>query len=225
MKKMLSILMCVVILMGFTSCSSKVNTIEGQDLIASAQKAYKALDSARLVITDADTGKVQQQFTFCYDDKVLHYLFESTSGGKVYYEYNNGKNVQIQKSGKVKTYKWPNSNFKKYKRSGTHPNADTGIFFFEPKYISDIKVDKTDGNTEVFYSYDIKKLAKKMTTKTTDGKMTVFETKFIFDKNGNFQKLLETSSFDNDGEKISHTYSVEITDRNEIKEIVNPIKD
>lgn len=223
MKKILLVLLSVFILLGLVGCG-KDTAVEGEDLVKSAQKAYTALDSARVVITDADTDEVVRQFTFRYEDKVLHYLYETTADDQVYYEYNNGETVQIQQSGEVKSYKWPSGKFKKYKRNSTHPSADTGIFFFESKYIAEASVNQANEDTIIEYSYDIKKLSKKMTTETTEGKMTAFITTYKFDKNGNFINLLETSKLESDGKTTTHNYSIEIVDTNNITEVVNPIE-
>ena len=225
MKKILSVILSAIILLGLTACGKDKVTVDGQDLVKAAQEAYVALDSARLVVKDIDTGEVSQEFTFKYYDDVLHYVYESTVDGKEYYEYNDGKTLQIKKTGEVKSYKWPSKNFTKFKRKNPHPNASTGIFFFEPDCIGNASVTiDAEKNTTVAYSYDMAKLSKKMTTETTEGKMYAFDTTFVFDKDGKFLKLNEASSFEKDTEKTKHIYTIEVEDENGISEIQNPIK-
>ena len=230
-KKLLTVFLGIIILFGFSSCQ-KAYTAQGTEYIKAAQQAYKSLDSAELTISDSNTGDVVTRFVFKYEGKILHYMYETISKGEIYKEYSDGESLQVQKSGEVTTYKFPNPKFKKYKRSGTHPNADTGIFFYEPKCIKTFDgSDLADGavtihedGTSYLYDYDMKKLSKKMTTETTEGTMSAFTTEYFYDKENNFQKLVEVSTFEKNGETVTHSYTIEIGQRNQITQIVNPIQ-
>jgi len=71
----------------------------------------------------------------------------------------------------------------------------------------------------VDYEYDVKSLSKKMQTSTSEGEMTAFQTRYIFDGDGNFSMLYETSTF---GDAV-HTYTIEILDKNAVEKVGNPI--
>ncbi len=219
--KILLVFIAIIIPFVLSSCGKKQEDAPGAELIKSAKEAYESLDSARLVIKDCDSGEVKQEFVFRYEGDVLTYSFKSVSASGVYYEYNDGKSLQIENNGEVKTYKWPSGNFKKYKRSKTHPNASGGIFFYEPSCISKVSVNPSGNGTMVDYEYNVDSLSKKMQTFTSEGKMTAFETRYVFDGDGNFSMLYEISTF---GEAV-HTYSVEILDRNAVDKVENPIVD
>ena len=217
--KILLVFIVIFIPLVLSSCGEKQDDAPGAELIKSAKEAYEKLDSARLVIKDCDSGEVKQEFIFRYEGNVLTYSFKSVSSSGVYCEYNDGKSLQIENGGEVKTYKWPSGNFKKYKRSKTHPNASGGIFFYEPSCISKVSVNPSGDGTMVDYEYDVKSLSKKMQTSTSEGKMTAFQTRYIFDGDGNFSMLYETSTF---GDAV-HTYTIEILDKNAVEKVENPI--
>lgn len=230
MKKILCVLFSAVILIGLTACGGSKVTVEGGDLIKAAQKAYTELDSGKLVISDTISGEPKSFFTFRYEGNVLHYFTQTEVGGAAAAEYNDGKQMVFQEGDSVETFKFPQSEFKKYKRSNPHPNASAGMFFYEPdciktasKNVADVKVTETDEGTSYTYDYDIALLSKKMTTETTAGKMTEFTTEYIFDKDGNFVKLIENSKFETGGDPIVSSYYIEITDRNAVDEIENTI--
>lgn len=231
MKKILCVLLSAVILIGLTACGGSKVTVEGGDLIKAAQKAYTELDSGKLIISDTSSGEEQSTFTFRYEGNVLHYLTQTKLGDIIGAEFNDGKQLVYKEGDSVETYKFPQKEFKKYKRSDTHPNASAGMFFYEPdcmktasENVADVKVTETDEGTSYFYDYDIALLSKKMTTETAEGKMTVFSTEYVFDKDGNFVKLIESSTFEIGEDTQENSYTITITDRNAVDEIINTIQ-
>ena len=72
-----------------TSCGTP--ELKHDTLVYQAREDYAALDSAKVVITNEDTGDIEQEFTFKYDEKdVLTYSYYGKNGGKEYAQYNNG---------------------------------------------------------------------------------------------------------------------------------------
>ena len=62
-----------------------------------ARENFEKLDSAQIVMTNTDTDKVEQTFTFKYDDGVLIYKDWKLVDGKENIEFNNGEvNVYYQ---------------------------------------------------------------------------------------------------------------------------------
>lgn len=217
--KIIAILLAVVMSMAFTSCGGKSNPVEGETEIRAIQAVYKSLDSGRLVVSDVNTGEIITEFSFEYLDNVLKYSTKTTLNGNEYLEYNDGNSLRVLQDGKNMEFKWPNKNFQKYTRKKTHPNADTGIFFFEPKRIESAEISTNNGIKEIFYQYDMEKLAKAMPMETSAGELTRFTTTFFFE-NDDYQYLLEESTF---GNGDVHCYKVEVLDENSTK-VVNPIK-
>ncbi|MEG0615023.1 MAG: hypothetical protein RR540_04640 [Oscillospiraceae bacterium] len=218
-KRGILLVIAIVTAFVFTACGQP--EVDGDELIHTAKAEYKALESGKLTISDEDSGETQSEFVFKYDKKTLIFAFKSQKDEQDYFEYNDGKSMKFQVKGEVSEYKWPSKNFTKYTKKKPHPNASTGIFFFEPDCVSSAKVEETDGGKTVTYAYDIGKLSKKMAVETSDGKMTEFSTEYHFDSDGNFAELLEKSTFDSGK---SHCYSIKISDRDSVLAVESPIK-
>lgn len=233
-KKIAAVVISAAALISLTACGSRYDgyNVEGGDRIISLREEFAALDSGVLSIYNTETGEVQSEFTFLYNKKdVLNFSYKSTQEGAPYYEYYDGKSLNIQRKGEVYTYNRFSPNYKKYKRGkNTHPNASGGIFFYEPAYM----VLEEDGKTAVVivttgeaedcysYTYDLNRLSEYMTTGTAEGAIVSFVTDYYYDKSGNFLRMEEISTLDN-GTVYSST--VKISRENEIDEIINYIEE
>ena len=72
-----------------TSCSLNPS-VDGDELIKKAREEYKALDSAKVIMTNTETGEIEQTFTFKYDEKdILMYSYEGKSENSEYAQFNN----------------------------------------------------------------------------------------------------------------------------------------
>ena len=54
--------------LALVSCG-EVPDVEGGELIKKARDAYASLDSARVVMTNMESGEQEQEFVFKYDEK------------------------------------------------------------------------------------------------------------------------------------------------------------
>lgn len=233
-RKLTAVILAAVMIISFSACGSRFDDYEvlGGEKVVAVRENFAALDSGVLTVLNTETGEKQGEFTFYYDKKdVLHFSYEATYGGEPYYEYYDGKALNIQRNGEAASYKWPNANYKKYKRGkDTHPNASGGIFFYEPACMfleedgkTAVVVKTEDDNGECYsYSYDMEVLSKYMATETNEGKMTSFEVKFFFDKEGNFLRMEEISTLENG---TTYSSTVVISRQNEIDEVTNFIKE
>ena len=101
-------------------------------LVYQAREDYAALDSAKVVITNEDTGDIEQEFTFKYDEKdVLTYSYYGKNGGKEYAQYNNGIESYTYDNGEYSHLVNGDKDFSKYTRKAKHPQADEGMIMSE----------------------------------------------------------------------------------------------
>lgn len=233
-KKLTAAVIAAAALISLTACGSRYDDyiVDGGDRITSLREEFAALDSGVLSVYNTETDELQSEFTFLYNKKdVLKFSYKSTQEGEPYYEYYDGKSLNIQRKGEVMTFKWPNPNYKKYKRGkDTHPNASGGIFFYEPACMTLEEDEKTavvimtTGETEdcYSYSYDLNRLSEYMATETPEGTVVSFVTDYYYDKSGKFLRMEEICTLDN-GTIYSST--VKISCENEIEEIINYIEE
>ena len=96
-----------------TSCGTP--ELKHDTLVYQAREDYAALDSAKVVITNEDTGDIEQEFTFKYDEKdVLTYSYYGKNGGKEYAQYNNGIESYTYDNGEYSHLVKGDKDFSKY---------------------------------------------------------------------------------------------------------------
>ena len=177
-----------------TSCGSP--ELKHDTLVYQAREDYATLDSAKVVITNEDTGDIEQEFTFKYDEKdVLTYSYYGKNGGKEYAQYNNGIESYTYDNGEYSHLVKGDKDFSKYTRKAKHPQADEGMLMFAPKAVesvSDIICD--DGSVTVTYVYD--------------------------DKDGGLEYFTENTVTKN----AQYNYRVDITERNSVDKIENNVE-
>ena len=62
------------------ACCGEAPDVEGGELIKKARDAYSSLDSARVTMTNIETGEQEQEFVFKYDEKgILTYSYKGRS--------------------------------------------------------------------------------------------------------------------------------------------------
>ena len=102
-----------------TSCGTP--ELKHDTLIYQAREDYATLDSAKVVITNEDTGDIEQEFTFKYDEKdVLTYSYYGKNGGKEYAQYNNGIESYTYDNGEYSHTVKGDKDFSKYTRKAKH---------------------------------------------------------------------------------------------------------
>lgn len=231
MKKLLAVIFAASLMFTLAGCSpknkDKATVSAGAEEILAAKEMYRSLDSGKLNVINGETGETERIFTFKYTDRdMLNFSFEAVIAGGKYYEYYNGKSLTVNKGAEERTFKWPSSGFKKYKRGDTktHPNASTGIFFYEPQLMKGLTdgfapaevIAEEGGITCYRYDYDMEKLSQYMNTVTGEGTMVSYVTEYRFNEGGEFVSLSEISALDSG--KV-YNYLMTVTDRNQIKEI------
>lgn len=211
-RKIISAIMaCFVVIL--SSCGVQPS-VEGDDLINKAREAYKSLDSAKVIMTNEDTGEAEQTFTFKYDEKgILTYSYEGKNGDDVYAQYNNGLESFSYEKGNYTYLQKGDNDFAAYTRDVTHPQAAEGLIIFQPAAIASAEVKKESGRTHVHHEYDISKLS-------VDDNLTAFSADYYFDKDENLLYFVEVSVV---GGK-EYKYRVDITEKNAVEKIENTVE-
>lgn len=218
LKKLAAVLMSVACLL-LSSCGEP--EVAGDNLINDARDAYTKLDSAKVVMTNVDTGEVDQTFIFKYDEKdVLMYSYFGKNGKEEYAQYNNGAECYSYENGKYTHTVKGDKDFQKYTRKAIHPQADKGLIFFTPKYIKNASMKEKNGITHVVHIYDPEKIAKS----AKNDNITAFSVEYYFDKDGKLLYFIESNESKEDGKTKTYSYKIEITEQNSVDKIENTVE-
>ena len=219
LKKIIATALCGVMCVCGASCGTP--QIEGDTLINQAREDYAALDSAQVIMTNTDTGEVEQTFTFKYDEKdVLVFSYYGKSENSEYAQYNNGVESFTYDNGNLTHEIKGDGNFQKYTREAVHPQAGEGLLYFEPTAVTAAKVTEEDGVTCVQYAYDVEKIS----AQGEEGEVTGFSTEYYFDENHKLLYFTEIMIEKVDEEQKRHSIKVEITNRNAVDKVENTTK-
>lgn len=203
----------------FTACIFDSEPLEGEDLVEAAREEYESYDSAKVLITNEDTGKVEQTFVFKYDEKdSLTYLYTGGYEEENYIQYNNGFECFTEQNGEYSFSQRGDDDFEAYTRDSKHPQASGAYFPFERKAIDEVKKSEEGGETVYTYVYDPNSF-------DSDAGVKEFSAVYHFDSDGGLLYFEEISVIETDGEESEHSYKIEITDINQVEEIDNPLKD
>lgn len=202
----------------FCSCFAQQDKAGGE-LIKAAREEYCALDSAKVVMTNENTGEVEQTFMFKYDEKdVLMFSYYGKSENSEYAQYNNGAECFTYDNGEYTHSVKGDDDFVKYTRASTHPQADEGLLIYEPGYIvSDSTKENDDGTTEYTHVYDEEKIG----AEVEDGEVTGFTVTYVFDENDDLLYFVETTTAKEDGKEATYPYRVDITEKNAVGTVEN----
>lgn len=214
LKKIFCGIACAAVCLCVTACGSP--EVAGDQLINNAREAYKELNSAAVVMTNVDTGEIEQTFTFKYDEKdVLIYSYYGKSENSEYAQYNNGVENMTYQNGEYKYCAKGDKDFSQYTRKSTHPQADEGLIIFEPSAITDAKMTEENGVTHIVHIYDPEKIG----ATTEEGDVTGFSAEYYFDSDEKLMYFVETTNTKVDGVEKDYSYKVEITQRNEVEKV------
>lgn len=207
----------VILSLTFCSCGLQPS-VEGDDLINKAREAYKNLDSAKVVITNVDTGEAEQTFAFKYDEKgILSYSYEGENGDDVYAQYNNGMESFSYEKGKYTYAQKGDDGFMAYTRDVTHPQADEGLIIFQPSAVKSAELKNENEITHIHHDYNMDDLKADENTKA-------FSVDYYFDSKDNLLYFVESSSIITDGKEEKYKYRVDITEKNAVGKIENTVE-
>ncbi len=213
-------ILCVMILsVLFTACIFDGEPLDGEELVVAAREAYESYDSAKVLITNEDTEKVEQTFVFKYDEKdSLTYLYTGGYEEENYIQYNNGFECFTDQNGEYSFSQRGDDDFEAYTRDSKHPQASGAYLPFDRGAIEEVSKSEEDGETVYTYVYDPESFE-------SDAGVKEFSAVYHFDSDGNLLYFEEISVVEVDGKESSHSYKIEITDINKVEDIDNPLKD
>ena len=202
------------------SCIGGAKDVEGGELIKKARAAYKALNSAKVVMTNTATGQPEQEFTFKYDEKdILLYSYWGKSEKNEYAQYNNGAELFTYENGET-TYKQKGEDgFVLYMRETTHPQADEGLILYSPDAVTEASQTEENGVTHIRHVYDVSKIG----AKPESGTVTAFSADYYF-SGEELLYFVETTTVEENGAEKQYAYKVEITEKNSVDKVENTVK-
>lgn len=197
-------------------CQSR-DPFAGEEKIKALRSEAAEYTSARYLLVNVDADKLEQVFTYRYnDDDTQSYLYE-TEGGEYYAEYSDGKTLL---RGGVTSYEEVSEKaegFALYTKKEPHPYSDGQLLFYVSSAVSSAEeTADAEGNALYIYYYDTEKLNKLM-----GGSLTEFVTSYAFDGDGNFVYFRQ-HNVSEDGQ--SFTYEITMQDVNAIDIVENPFE-
>lgn len=219
-RRLMAVITAAVILMSLTACGES-DPVAGEDYILAARAAYVELDSARVDVVNDNTGESEQIFIYKYDEVgMMTYSYYAVSGDTVIAQYNNGYEQYTEENGVVSYLDTGDASFTSYTKDVPYPLADEGLIVFYKKAVNTETsyIATNELAIEVCHYYDILKLSG---VDTADG-MTGFKVLYYFDGEGNFLFLREVTEVTNDDGSITeYSYSIYITEQNEVGTVPN----
>lgn len=199
-------------------CSCGQKDVKGGELIKSAREKYTGLSSARVTMTNEQTGEIEQTFTFKYDEKdVLMFSYYGKGTDTEYAQYNNGVECFTYDNGEYSEAVKGDDKFVKYTKAATHPQADEGLLIYEPSCITKAEVTEENGVTHISHEYDVEKIK----AEAEKGDVIGFTADYYFDGDKELLYFVETTYTDEDGEEKVYAYRVDITEKNSVDKIEN----
>lgn len=206
-------------LLMFSGCG--VKDVAGSELVEKARADYTKLDSAKVIMTNTQTNEAEQSFVFKYDEKdVLTFAYEGKYQDESYAQYNNGYECYTLENGEYTFTQRGDKDFQAYDRDSTHPQSSEGLIIFSANAVEESSVSEENGITCVEHKYDPEKIG----ATADEGNVTDFIARFYFDENEELMYFTEETVIDSDGKKVTHSYKVEITEKNAVKDIENPVQ-
>ena len=204
------LLMCIIL----SSCQSR-DPFVGEKMIKALRSEAAEYTSARYLLVNVDTEKLEQVFTYRYnDDGTQSYLYE-TEADEYYAEYSDGKTLLRGSMTSYEEVPQGVDEFAVYTKKESHPYSDGQLLFYVESAISSAEqTADADGNAVYIYYYDTEKFNKMM-----GGSLTEFVTSYAFDWDGNFVYFRQ-HNVSSDGQ--SFTYEITMQDVNAIDTVENP---
>ncbi len=214
----MALAMSLIMAVCLSSCGK--SDVNGGDMIEAARKSYEKLDSCEVLVTNTQTSKVEQTFTFMIDSKdIMHYSSTVISGNDTTKEYYDGKTLVTNKNGESTKREKGSKGFPNYTKKVRYMKAAKQMIIYEPKAVKMSTVNKDEkGLYTVVHNYNPKSIK----FDNVDGTVEEFTVTYNFDKDKNLVDFVEKTVIDRDGTKTTSEYKIEFTKKNQIKSIINP---
>lgn len=229
MKKLISAAAAVICCVALAGCSAKLP--EGYDKFTAAREKYEKLDSARVTMTDLDSGDEIMEFSFYFnssDEMVFSYY--GSWNGEVQQAYSDGAEFFYKEDGDEK---WTvissadeNYVYNVYNRGYRYPYAEGRIFFLAGEAVATAEVTETDGITSITYVYDPDKLnsASMPGVQEEISRFSALTTTLNIGSDGIVRDFTESGTVTSvTGEILTLNMKITVTDVNDVFEVRNPV--
>lgn len=203
-----------------TGCLENKELVEGQKLVDAVRKEFSELESGVITVTNNNTGEIEQQMTFKYDELgILLYSLTGEENGGEYAQYCNGYETYTLQSGIVTKVAKGDTDYDSYTYDIRHPMTDEDYLYFDAGKVCESRVDNLDGGgKKIYYKYG----AELISGEESLGKLQSFETVFWLDEKGKLSKLEEISVYEKDGKETTYSYRIEISLENSVGKLEKP---
>lgn len=213
-------------------CSAKLP--DGYDQFVKARETYEKLDSARVTMTDIDSGEEIMEFSFYINGNgEMVFSYRDNWDGKTQQAYSDGAEFFYKEDGDEK---WTvissadeNYVYNIYNREYRYPYAEGRIFFLAAESVSDAGViGGDDGSLSVTYVYDPDKLNAASIPGIAEeiSRFEYLATRLEIGSDGIVTRFTENAAVETaSGEKLSLNMQIDVTEANQISDIPNPVDD
>lgn len=215
MKKFFAVLLLIVCMTVPAGCSLKKEyELAGKERVEAFKKEAEAWRSGRYLLTNLDTGEMNQAFSFMYNrDGAQSYLYEVVNGGNYYAEYSDGSLLYVVDGGNTAVISEGGEGYVKYSESEPHPYSKGELLFYANLFVKSSAEVPVEGGTSYVYYYNVDKINETLGTSLSE-----FYTSYVFDGEGGFL-YFEQHSTNDEG---SYAYRIECIDMDGLTEIENP---
>lgn len=205
---------------------------EGYQQFMQARERYETLDSAKVTMTDIDTGDEVMRFSFYFtgnDEMVFSYY--GCWNGEEQQAYSDGAEFFYKDSGDEKWSVISSSDeyyiYNIYNRKYRYSYAEGRIFFIAPEAVDSAETGKTaDGNSWIKYDYDAGKLNAENIPGIAEqiSQFISLSTTLETDPDGNVVSFTENGTFISaDGEEMTLNMRIDVSDINSVFDIPYPV--
>lgn len=205
---MKKILLPIIIVLLLGGCAKTVQ-YTGREKIERAREMHTALSGADITMTDNVSGEVIQQISYLFVGEAMTYMYMGAQDGKLYYEYNNGTEldwITLPDDTEWSFAAKGSEDYYGYSKASRHYFADGARLFA----VYETAIESTEwSNDTLSLSYDEEKLAEYAAFSGME--IEDFTLSYSFCEQGQCKEF--TNEYTLDGEK--HSYTVSIGQRTE----------
>lgn len=211
-------------------CSSKLPA--GYDQFVKARENYEKLDSARVTMTDIDSGEQVMEFCFyiTQNDEMV-FSYRDDWDGKTQQAYSDGAEFFYKEDGDEKWTVISSSDenyvYNVYNREYRYPYAEGRIFFLAAESVSDAGIiDSEDGPLSINYVYDPEKLNAASIPGVAEeiSRFESLSTTLLVGSDGIITSFTENGTVvAASGEELTLNMRIDVTEANQITDIPNPV--
>lgn len=216
MKKIFAVLLLIVCVAALGGCSLKKEyELAGKEQIEAFRNEAKGWRSGRYLLTNLDTGEMNQAFSFMYNgDGTQSYLYEIVNEGNYYAEYSDGELLYVVDGENYALINEGGEGYVKYSEDEPHPYSMGELLFYANLFVKSSAEVPVDGGTSYVYYYNADKINETLGTSLSE-----FYTSYVFDSEGGFL-YFEQHSTNAEG---SYAYRIEVIDADALRSIENPV--